>query len=169
MKRVLVLGSSGAGKSTFAKELGSALDIETIHLDSFYWKPNWTPTEPDEWAGTLNRLLARESWVMDGNYPDSLAFRLKYADTAIFLERSRIQSLVRCVGRYLKYRGQSRPELAPGCTEKIDLDFLRWIWNYPRDVKPRIAQALESQPNVDVVLLRGDSEARDYLSSLRVV
>jgi adenylate kinase family enzyme len=164
VKRILVPGSSGAGKSTFARELGERLGIETIHLDSYYWQPNWVSTPPEEWDQKLETLLEKNSWVMDGNYPASLSLRLEYADTVIFLDRSRVKSLLRCVGRLLKYRGQSRPELAPGCNEKIDLDFLKWIWNYPRDVKPGIMETLARQADTEIIVLKSDNEIARYLA-----
>lgn len=163
MKRILVLGSSGAGKSTFARELGERLGIETIHLDSYYWQPNWISPPPEVWGQKLKSLLERDSWVMDGNYTASLSLRLEYADTVIFLDRGRVKSLLRCVGRLLKYRGQSRPELAPGCNEKIDLDFLKWIWNYPRDVKPVVLETLEKQADKEIIVLKSDNEIARYL------
>lgn len=164
MKRILVLGSSGSGKSTFTRELGKRLGIEAIHLDSYYWQPNWTSLPAEEWNQKLKALLESDSWVMDGNYPSSLSLRLKYADTVFFLEQGRIKSLLRCVGRFFKYRGQNRPELAPGCTEKIDLDFLNWIWNYPRDVKPEIMATLENQVDKEIIVLKSDNEIARYLS-----
>ncbi len=159
-----MLGSSGAGKSTFARELGNRLGIETIHLDSHYWQPNWISTPPDEWDEKLRMLLERDSWVMDGNYPDSLPLRMEYADTVVFLDRGRLLSLLRCAGRFLKYRGQSRPELAPGCYEKIDWDFLKWIWNYPRDVKPGIMEVLEDQADTAVIILKTDGQVARFLA-----
>jgi len=164
MKRILVLGSSGAGKSTFARALGERLGIEVLHLDSYFWQPNWVSTPADVWVQKLKGLLERDSWVMDGNYPASLPQRLEYADTVIFLDQGRVKSLLRCVGRLLKYRGQSRPELAPGCYEKIDLDFLKWIWNYPRDVKPGIMATLSKQVGKEVVVLKSDREITRYLA-----
>lgn len=164
MKRILVLGSSGAGKSTFARELGERLGVETIHLDSYYWQPNWTCTSAEEWDQKLQALLERDSWVMDGNYPASLSLRLEYADTVIFLDCGRITSLVRCIGRFLKYRGRSRPDLAPGCNEKIDWDFLKWIWNYPRDVRPEIMETLQRQVDKEIVVLTSDDEIARYLA-----
>lgn len=169
LNRILVLGPSGAGKSSFARELGKILDIETIHLDSHYWQPHWNSTPPEEWHKKLKDLLKKDRWVMDGNYPDSLPLRLEYANTAIFLDCGRVQSLQRCVIRFLKYRGQSRPELAPGCYEKIDWDFLKWIWNYPRDVKPRVMEALKNQPAVEVIMLKNDSEIARFLKEQKAV
>jgi len=67
------------------------------------------------------------------------------------------------VSRFLKYRGQSRPELAPGCNEKIDWEFLKWIWNYPRDVKPRFMEVLD-QSETRVIILREDSEVAGFLA-----
>ena len=164
VERILVLGPSGAGKSTLAKALGKRLGVEIIHLDSYYWQPHWTSTPPEEWDEQLKVLLERDSWVMDGNYPASLPLRMEYADTVVFLDRGRLQSLLRCVRRFLKYRGQSRPELAPGCNEKIDGDFLKWIWNYPRDVKPTIMEALEDQSETTVVILKTDGEIARFLA-----
>lgn len=162
-----MLGSSGAGKSTFAQELGKRLDVEIIHLDSYYWQPNWISTPPEEWDEKLKALLERDSWVMDGNYPASLPLRMEYADMVIFLDRGRVQSLLRCVRRFLKYRGQSRPELAPGCYEKIDWDFLKWIWNYPRDVKPSIMETLENQSDTTVIILKTDGQVARFLAEQR--
>ena len=143
MNRVLVLGSSGSGKSTFAQRLGDLLDIEVIHLDSYYWQPNWVATPAVEWAERLKGFLIGDRWVMDGNYPDSLDLRLGYADTVIFMDQGRWVCLWRCFKRYVMYRGENRPELVEGCNEKIDLDFLKWIWNYPRDIKFKIESLLE--------------------------
>jgi adenylate kinase family enzyme len=164
MERILVLGSSGSGKSTLARALGQALDIEVIHLDSHYWEPNWRATPDDEWPWVLERLLQRPAWVMDGNYPASLEERLNYADTVIFIDYNRLLCLWRCVRRFLIYRGANRPELAPGCYEKIDWDFLKWIWNYPRDVKPVVMDVLDRHSDeVEVIVLEDDRQVRAFL------
>ena len=166
MNRIIVLGSSGSGKSTVARMIGESLDIEVIHLDSYYWQPNWVPTPEDEWAAKVKELLGGDRWVMDGNYPSSLELRLGYADTVIFIDESRWVCLWRCLKRFALHRGETRPDLGEGCPEKIDLDFLKWIWNYPQNVKPKIASVLDQHSDKRVVWLRSSAEVNAFLAQL---
>jgi adenylate kinase family enzyme len=166
MNRIIVLGSSGSGKSTLARRIGDLLALEVIHLDSYYWQPNWTATPEEEWAQKVAELLKRDRWVMDGNYPSSLELRVAHADTVIFLDQRRWICLWRCLKRFVMHRGENRPELAEGCNEKIDLDFLKWIWNYPRDVKPQIESVLERHSEKQVVWLRRSEEVDAFLDQL---
>ena len=166
MDRIIVLGSGGAGKSTLARKIGELLDIEVIHLDSYYWQPNWVATPDDEWMEKVKKLLERERWVMDGNYTSSLDLRIKAADTVVFLDRSRLFCLWRVIKRLMKYRGENRPEMAEGCREKIDLDFLNWIWHYPRDVKPRIEAIFAKMPEKRVIRLRNSKQAELFLEAI---
>src|SRR5688572_30960534 len=77
MKRILVIGSGGAGKSTFARRLGKILSIEVIHLDSIYWRPGWIETPKQEWKKRVEHLIAGDSWIMDGNYSGTLQLRFE--------------------------------------------------------------------------------------------
>jgi adenylate kinase family enzyme len=164
MERILVLGSSGSGKSTVTRRLGDLLGLEVIHLDSYYWQPDWVATPPDEWDHVLKGLLQRERWVMDGNYPQSLERRLDCADTVVFIDLNRLICLGRCLGRFARHRRQNRPELAPGCYEKMDWDFLQWIWRYPLDVKPRILEALQRRAGTaKVYRLKSAREVESFL------
>jgi adenylate kinase family enzyme len=164
MDRIIVLGSSGSGKSTLARRLGALLAVEVIHLDSYYWQPHWVATPAAEWTARVMELLRGDRWVMDGNYLSSLELRVARADTVIFIDQSRWVCLWRCLRRWARHRGQNRPELAAGCYEKIDLDFLKWIWNYPRDVKPDIERVLEQHSEKRVVWLRGSAAADTFLA-----
>ncbi len=83
MRRVLVIGSGGAGKSTFARRLGDILQIDVIHLDTFYWRPGWVETPKPEWREIVLGLVQRESWIMDGNFSGTLEQRLEACDTVI--------------------------------------------------------------------------------------
>jgi adenylate kinase family enzyme len=145
MKRVLILGPSGSGKSTLGEKLGRILDIPIIHLDQHYWKPNWVYTPKDEWGAKVNDLIKSESWIMDGNYTSTLRLRVSAADTVIFINIPRRLSYLRIFTRFPRFRGRTRPDVTEDCPERIDLDFIRYIWNYPRTSKPVILRFLESQ------------------------
>jgi adenylate kinase family enzyme len=83
MRRVLVIGISGAGKSTFSQALATKTGLPLIHLDKEFWRPGWVQTPRQEWRARVSELAARERWIMDGNYDSSLDLRLPRADTVL--------------------------------------------------------------------------------------
>jgi adenylate kinase family enzyme len=169
MRRVLVIGSGGAGKSTFARRLGARLGLPVIHLDANYWKPGWVETPKDEWRRKVERLVEGNAWVIDGNYSGSLDVRLAACDTVVFLDLPRAVCVWRVLKRTLKYKGGSRPDMAEGCREKFNLEFLLWIWNYPKRTRPKIIEQLERH-SVDkrIVRLHSDAEVERFFGGLSV-
>src|SRR5437588_7546887 len=136
MNRIVVIGSSAAGKSTVARDMGRILGIEVIHLDRELWKPGCRLSAPHEELPAVRNLLDQPRWIMDGNYTDSLAMRLEAADTVVVVDFSRLRCLLRALKRLLRFRGRTRPDIGGDCAEQLDVDFLRWIWNYPRTERP---------------------------------
>lgn len=142
MQRVVILGSGGAGKSTLARQVGDRLGLPVIHLDREHWLPGWVETPTGDWAVRVARLVAGDRWVIDGNYGGTIDLRLRACDTAIFLDLSRSLCLWRVMRRWWTYRGRARPEMTPGCNERIDWAFVRWIWSYPRLRRPAVLEQL---------------------------
>jgi adenylate kinase family enzyme len=168
MKRVLVIGSGGAGKSTFSKKLGEILNMEVIHLDSLYWNPGWVETPKQEWKKTAEHIITRDSWIMDGNYSGTLDLRFEACDTVIFLDIGRLNCLWRVIKRAVEYRNKSRPDMAEGCRERLDLRFILWVWNYKKRTRPKIERILkENRSNKEVIRLRTDAEAEQYLDGIK--
>jgi len=167
MQRVLVIGSGGSGKSTVAAKLGELLNLEVNHLDKYFWSPGWVEPPRDEWIKTVTELTDRDSWIMDGNYSGTLELRLQKADTIVFLDLPRVLCMWRIVKRFFVYRRGTRPDMAEGCRENLNLEFVEWVWNYPRRSRPKVVRLL--QANADgkqIFWLRSRSDVKKFLSRL---
>jgi adenylate kinase family enzyme len=164
-KRILVLGSSGSGKSSLTRQLCQVLDIEPIHLDAHFWKPGWVSTPQPEWRQTVASLISRDSWIMDGTYESTLDLRIPAADTLIVLERSRLLCLWRCVKRKATIGDRQRPDAPPG--QKLDLAFLRYIWHYPEVTRPFLYECIRQHgENKLLIVLRGQKEVARLLQQV---
>ncbi|THJ64008.1 adenylate kinase [Candidatus Frankia alpina] len=144
VQRVLVVGSGGAGKSTLARELARQSGLPAVHLDRHFWRPGWVATPVEEWRAVVASLVAKPAWVMDGNYGGTLDLRIPAAELIVFLDLPRRITIARVVRRWARWHGRNRPDAATGCPEKLDLAFLRWLWNYPRDGRARLLRALDT-------------------------
>lgn len=166
MKKIMVIGAGGAGKSTLARRIGEILGLEVIHLDALFWKPGWVDTPRSEWEAIQRKLVAGERWIIDGNYGGSMDIRLGAADTVVFMDMSRWRCAWQVIKRRFQYRGKTRPDLSSGCPERISLAFLGWIWTYPERRRPGIVEKL-ARFSGEVVILRSPREARAFLDELQ--
>ena len=159
MQRVLVIGSGGAGKTTFSMQLGAATGLPVVHLDALHWRAGWTAAPKDEWLQIVDEIVARDAWIMDGNYGGTLERRLAACDTVIFLDLPRLVCLQRVVRRALRYRGRTRPDMAPDCPERLNFEFVQWIWQYPRKRRPDILRRLDAVRGEKRVVILGSTHA----------
>lgn len=164
LQRVLILGCSGSGKSTLSGRLSEILDIPLIHLDSLYWHEGWVETPENEWNATVKKLTEGDRWIIDGNYSSSLEMRLKRADTVILFDYPRYLCIWGAVKRFLKYRGKSRPDMAKGCGEKIDREFLSWIWNFNKNQFPKV-KALLKDFDGELITLKNRRDFDNFLKT----
>ena len=168
MRRVLVIGAGGAGKTTFALQLGAATGLPVVHLDAHYWQPGWTATPAEAWERRVDELASRTEWIMDGNYGGTLERRLAAADTVVFLDTPAWLSLARVVRRRWRHRGRSRPSMAEGCPERLTLEFLVWIVTYGRRRRPALLERFRGLgPDTTVHVLRSEGERRAFLAEAR--
>ena len=135
--KIAVLGFSGCGKSTLARKLGEKYALPVLHLDSVQFAANWVERELEDKLRDVAAFMdSHDSWVMDGNYSNLLQERrLEEADRIIMLELNRFVCLWRILKRWLTYKGSSRPDMAAGCEEKVDWEFLRWVLHDGRTKK----------------------------------
>ncbi|MDR3495598.1 MAG: AAA family ATPase [Ancalomicrobiaceae bacterium] len=142
MDRILIIGSSGAGKSTLSRALAARLTMPAIHLDQLYWRPGWQTCDEASFKRRVAEAVAQPRWVMDGNFATTLAERLARADTVLWLDYGRPTCFWRVAKRTWRHFGRNRPDMADGCPERLDLEFLAYIWSFRRRQVPRLAAAL---------------------------
>ena len=167
MKKIILIGSGGAGKSTLAQKIGAALGIEVIHLDKLHWLPGWTPPPKDEWRKKVEQLLEKDEFVIDGNFNGTMELRMAAADTIIFLDFPRAICVYRALKRVWKYYGRTRPDMGEGCRERLDFEFLRWVWTFRKEVKPKIEERLNRfGAGKTIIRLRSPKEVEKFLMNL---
>lgn len=126
--KIAIIGYSGSGKSTLAKQLSTYYKIPVLFLDKVKFLPNWVDRGLDESRLMVQDFMKNDSWVIDGNYRDFLQRqRLEEATKIIFLDFPRYSCLYRAFKRYRKYKNKTREDLANGCFEKMDFEFVNWI------------------------------------------
>jgi adenylate kinase family enzyme len=167
-KRAVVIGSSGAGKTTFARELGSITGLPVIHIDQLFWEPGWVEAPTAVFRQRLDRVLEQPAWIIDGVNTSTLQRRLELADVMFWLDRSRYLCLWQLARRVAGSYGQVRPDLAPGCPEQLpNLHFLKFIWNFDKTYRHRIDAAIDAaEMRAHTVMLSNHRESAACLKSI---
>jgi len=168
-ERILVIGCSGTGKSTLAQAIASLRGLTYVSMDrDIFWLPGWKSRPRPEAIALIEQAVAGPRWIIDGNSPGTLPLRLPRTDLVIWRRPPRYVALRGVISRWLRYRGRSRPEMAPGCPERLDWKFLRYIWTFEHDEAPQFQEMLERHGrNVPVVTLKSYRDGEDLLSRLR--
>lgn len=168
MRRVLVIGPPGSGKSTFSRGLSRLTGLPLVHLDAEYWQPGWVEPDRAQWRDRVAQLCAPDAWIIEGNYDGTLDLRLPRADTLFWFRSGRLRSMWRVCRRVAASYGKVRPDMAPGCPERVDLGFMLYIWGFPkrqgaraRDTVSRLGRHLTP------VEITSDAQSRRILSAVQ--
>ena len=165
MRRVLIIGSPGSGKSTLAAELARRTGLPLIHLDQEYWRSGWIEPPKDEWQSRVAELTAGNEWIIDGNYGGSLEVRLARADTVIDLKFPAWLCVWRILRRVAGSWRRVRPDMAEGCPEQLNLEFLLYTAMFPFSARKRTDAKLRRFSGTHV-RIRSAGELRRFLASL---
>ena len=166
MKRIMVVGCGGTGKSTITKELGKVLDIPIYHLDYYYWQPGWVPTPKKEWDEFVRELAAQPVWIIDGNFNRTMDIRLAKADTVIFLDYSKWSCLYGVMKRRVMYHKRTRPDLNEGCPEKLDWEFIRWVWNFEKVQAPKLRAMFKRVEGKQIYHFKNRKQLQNWVEDL---
>ena len=167
MERIIIIGCGGAGKSTLARKLGEVLDLPVLHLDKLFWKPGWVEMEREEFDALLQVELQKEKWIMDGNFNRTMPERMKRCDTIIYLDFSRFACLMGVLKRVITTYGKVRPDMGEDCPERIDLEFLKWVWNFNKNKRESYYKLLNEAENVETIVLKNRRAVKLFLKSLK--
>ena len=164
MKKIIVIGSPGAGKSTFARKLREKTGIPLYYLDMLWHKPDRTNVSQEEFDAGLDSILCQDEWIIDGNYLRTLERRLKACDTVFFLD----YPLEVCLSGTASRIGKQREDM-PWVEEEFDEEFRQWIIDFPRDQLPFIDKKLEQyRSKREIILFKSRQEAEYYLKNEEV-
>lgn len=165
MRRLLVIGPCGAGKSTLSVELGKKLGLPVFHMDQLNWRPGWVEGGKDELRAKVDAITATDRWLIDGNYGGTLEGRLRRADTVVYLDYPIRLCVWRLLRRIATYRGRTRPDMTEGCPERFDLEFFLYLLAWNTGPRPRTEARLRGYEG-RIIRLANPRALQNWLKSL---
>lgn len=168
-QRVLVVGSPAAGKSYFCREIEERLSLPLHHLDYYAWQDIWdedAARRKKQWYAYVKNLSKKELWILDCNNMTALEAAVGRADTILFLDYSRFLRMFRVFKRYVKYRKKLRSDMPPGWQEKLEIQFIKQIWNFEKNDRLKIMSILNEESQKNIRVFKSPRESKKYLASL---
>lgn len=162
MNKIIVIGCSGSGKSTFARKLSALLNLPLYYLDMIWHKPDKTTITQKEFDAKLNKILKEYRWIIDGNYQRTLEMRLKKCDSVFLFDISTELCLEGAKSRI----GKQRVDL-PWLETEFDDDFKQWIYDYKTKTLPITMDLLKQyQDEKQVIIFKSREESEEFLKKL---
>lgn len=158
MKKIIVIGCPGSGKSTFSRALHEKTGIPLFYLDMMFWNADRTIVDEAVFLERQTNAIQKDAWIMDGNYGSTLELRLQACDTVIFLD----YPLDVCLKGVEERRGKARMDM-PWIEYEEDVEFTEFIKNFPAQNRPSILELLEKYADRDIYVFKDRSEADEFL------
>ena len=163
MKRIMIVGKSGSGKTYFADKLSQSTGIKAIHLDKLYYNPDWSHAyTKDEFTTLVSEIINGDKWIIDGNYSRTMDERVRRADVIIFFNTSLLKSFYYVIIRAL-FPKNNVPDKHEGMKEKISWTLFKQMATYPTSM---IMEKISQNPNAELYIVRNHNEANTLLSRL---
>ena len=159
MKKIIVIGCPGSGKSTVSRALHNKTGIPLYHLDMMYWNADKTTVEKSAFLERLSAVLEKDEWIIDGNYRSTMELRMAACDTVIFLD----YPLEVCLDGIKERRGKPRSDM-PWIETEEDLEFIEFIKNYNEQQKPKVLELLEKYSDKNIIIFKSREEADAFLN-----
>ena len=163
MKKVIVIGCPGSGKSTVSRALHNKTGIPLYHLDMMYWNADKTIVEKNIFRERLASTLLQDKWIIDGNYGSTMELRMAACDTVIFLD----YPLDVCLDGIKERRGKPRSDM-PWIETEEDAEFIEFIKNYNEQQKPKVLELLEKYSDKKVIVFKSREQADAFLNGVNL-
>lgn len=165
MKKVMVIGCPGSGKSTLSRALHEITGLPLTHLDLLYWNADRTTADKAVFRERLQAVLRESEWILDGNYGSTMELRLQACDTVIFLD----YPLDVCLSGIRDRKGKPRTDMPwfEAAEEEEDPEFIGFIKDYASESRPKVLELLERYPGKTVLILKSRAEADRFLAGLK--
>lgn len=162
MKRAVVIGCSGSGKSVFSRKLRDVTGLSLYYLDMIWHKPDGTNISREEFDEKLRSIISRDSWIIDGNYQRTLETRIKACDTVFLFD---LPTEI-CIEGALSRIGKRREDM-PWFENELDPEFRQWIESFRTNQLPEIYKLLEKYKNGrQIVVFRTREQADKFIEKL---
>ena len=163
MKKVIVIGCPGSGKSTFSKALHKITNIPLFHLDMIFWNADKTTVEKPVFLDRLFKIIQSDEWILDGNYGSTMELRMQACDTVIFLD----YPLDVCLNGIKERKGKPRSDLPWIEPDEDDVEFLEFIKNYNSQSRPKVMELLDRFSHKDIIIFSNRTQAEDFLFKIQ--
>lgn len=162
MKKVIVIGCPGSGKTTFAEKLNKITGLPLYHLDAIWHKPDKTHIPREDFDLRISEIFATPEWIIDGNYNRTIETRLKECDTVFLFD---LPTEV-CIQGATERIGKGRYDL-PWLEKEVDPEFLQFIKDFPLDTLPRIYELLNKyKDEKEIIIFKSREAADEYLKRI---
>ena len=162
MKKVIIIGSPGAGKSVFSRKLHEITNLPLYHIDMLYHNSDGTHITTEELIEKFEKIFQTDQWIMDGNYQRTLEMRIKECDTIFLLDYPVEVCLAGAEARV----GTKRDDL-PWVEDKLDEEFKKVILNFSTEKLPKIYELLDKyKDEKNIIIFKDRTEANSYLENL---
>ena len=162
MKKVIVIGCPGSGKSTFSKALHKITDIPLFHLDMIFWNADKTTVEKTVFLDRLLKIVQKDEWIIDGNYASTMELRMQACDTIIFLD----YPLDVCLNGIKERKGKTRSDLPWIEPDEDDAEFIEFIKNYNVESRPKVMKLLDKYSHKDIFIFNNRDEVDEFLNQI---
>lgn len=158
MKKIIIIGCPGSGKSTFSRSLENLTGLSLYHLDMLKWNSDKTTVSKRVFEERLDNVLEKNEWIIDGNYISTMEYRMKQCDTVFFLD----YPLEVCLSGIKQRIGKKRSDM-PWIEENEDPEFMDFIKSFDKDARPEILNLLKKYAPENIIIFKNREDVGEFL------